>query len=131
MAKASTSTTMRRRPSSNLLDASTELYYENLVAYNEPMARFGPSACPSADPPVCPACLYPRPARLVSHTAARAVYSGPQLDACRLCLPRPNVRSRPWCDIATILLLYIDRLYGYSSHTSTTGIQQQQQQHYR
>ena len=33
---------------------------------------------------VCPALLVP--ARLVSHAAARAVYSGPQLAACRLCL---------------------------------------------
>ena len=57
-------------------------------------APFGPSACPSACPFVCPTLLVP--ARLVSHAAAatRAVYSGPQLAACHLCLPRA-CRARP------------------------------------
>jgi len=64
------------------------------------LARFGPLACLSARPFVCPALLVP--ARLVSHaTAARAVYFGLQLAACRLCLPcacrndRPSIQAMP------------------------------------
>jgi len=59
------------------------------------LAWFRPSACPSACPFVCPSLLVL--ARLVSHVpaaAARAVYFGPQLAACRLCLPHA-CRARP------------------------------------
>jgi len=84
------------------------------------LARFGPSACPSARPFVFPALLVT--ARLVSHApaAAQAVYSGPQLAACRLCLPRATVRPskpRPWSHIATILLLYIECNAWHHRHT--------------
>jgi len=65
-------------------------------------------ARPSAQP-----CLYPRarPSVVVSHapSAARALYSGPQLAACA-CRARLSVhprKPRPVA-IATILLLYID-----------------------
>ena len=69
--------------------------------------RFGPTACPSTRPFVCPALLVPK--RLVSHApaTARAVYSGrssPPVPAAR---DRPS-EPRPWSHIATILLLYID-----------------------
>ena len=81
------------------------------------LARFGPSACQSARPFVCPALLVPE--CLVSHApaAARAVYSGPQLAVCRLCLPPATVspsKPRPWSHVATILLLYIDYYYYFT-----------------
>ena len=76
---------------------SDENVIDNNYERSAILARFGPSACPSTRPFVCPALLVP--VRLVSHAptaAASAVYFGPQLAACRLCLPRATVRpSKP------------------------------------
>ena len=76
------------------------------------LAPFGPSACPSARPSVCPVLLVPaRPSVLVSHdpAAARALYPGTQLAACA-CRARPSVHPRKPRPVAnfTIRLLYID-----------------------